>query len=166
MPQGPRARSRRRPAAAWRTSWTAWPPARVWLDRQQGRPPRTSGEAYIIAAPPAIRRSALPRLASQCQAQHDLERHYADREKRKHGLEPDRHLRRRPCPGAEDDEPDCCRQAGAEHEGQGRFLENGLVHRLTSLRVVAWEEEAWSAQIGRLAALPPPTAAHRGQAMS
>src|ERR1700738_1183595 len=44
------------------------------------RPASTGfGRAYTIAASPAIRRSALPRLAPQCQAQHDLERQYADR---------------------------------------------------------------------------------------
>src|ERR1700730_7738218 len=90
--------------------------------------------AYTIAAPPAIRRSALARLAPQCQAQHDLERHDADREKGQHGLEPDRHFRRRPRPGAEDAEPERCRQAGAEDESQGNLLKNGLVHRFTSLR--------------------------------
>src|SRR5438445_5917613 len=49
-------------------------------------------QAYTIAAPPAIRRSALPCFAPQGHAQHDLERHDADRQKGKHGLEPDRHF--------------------------------------------------------------------------
>src|SRR5580693_1364417 len=129
------------------------------LARSATRPASTDfRRAYIIAAPPAIRRSALPRLATQCQAQHDLERHDADREKQKHGLEPDRHLRRRPRPSAEDDEPDRCRHAGAEHEGQRNLLEGGLVHRLTSLRAAPGRKGV-SAQIGQLSVLPPPPAA-------
>ena len=149
------------------------PPHAVRLDGEQGRPipsgcrdaigGRRGGDP-IIAASPQSSGQCVPRAcAAACRTSMTSSTSDADRQKRQHGLEPDRHLGRRPCPGAEIDEPERCCQAGAKDEGQGSLQECGLVHRLTSLRAAPQRQ---SARIGRLTALPPPPVPHGGEAMA